>query len=82
VLDDAGALVVAAELGLERAELRWQRQAALAIASSSKLNHQLDVNEFFTRLAEQARAEAGTFEAWCGERRVRAALAGSSRLGR
>jgi lysophospholipase L1-like esterase len=40
------------------------------------------VNEFFTRLAEQARAEGGTFEAWCGERRVRAALAGSSRLGR
>ncbi len=76
LLDEAGALVVAAELDLERAELRWHRQAALAIASSSKLAHQLDVNEFFTRLTEEARTTGGTLESWWGERRARAALAG------
>jgi hypothetical protein len=76
LLDDAGALVVAAELGLERAELRWHRQAALAIASSSKLTHQLEVNEFFTRLAEEARAAGGALERWWGERRAPGALAG------
>ena len=76
VLDDAGALVVAAELGLDRAELRWHRQSALAIASSSKLTHQLEVNEFFTRLAAETRAAGGALESWWGERRARAALAG------
>ena len=76
VLDDTGALVVAAELGLERAELRWHKQASLAIASSSKLNHQLEVNEFVTRLAEATRAAGGAVTSWWGERRARAALAG------
>jgi Replication-relaxation len=76
LLDEAGALVVAAELGLERAELRWDRQAALAIASSSKLAHQLAVNEFFTRLAEEARQAGGALEVWWGERRSRELLDG------
>jgi Replication-relaxation len=76
VLEETGALVVAAELGLERAELRWQRHAALAIASSSKLAHQLAVNEFVTRLTDEARAAGGGLESWWGERRARAALAG------
>jgi hypothetical protein len=76
LLDDAGALVVAAELGLERAELRWHKQASLAIASSSKLTHQLEVNEFFTRLAEEAQTAGGLLERWWGERRARTALAG------
>jgi hypothetical protein len=76
VLDEGGALVVAAELGLERAELRWRAQAALAIASSSKLAHQLAVNEFFTRLTEDAREAGGALERWWGERRSRDALNG------
>jgi hypothetical protein len=76
VLDEAGALVVAAEFGLERAELRWRAQAALAIASSSKLAHQLAVNEFFTRLAEEAHQAGGALERWWGERRSREALGG------
>lgn len=71
VLAEAGALVVAAELGLERAELRWQRQASLAIASSTKLAHQLAVNEFATRLAEDLRNTGGRLEAWLGEQRSR-----------
>jgi hypothetical protein len=76
VLDDAGALVVAAELELERAELRWRAQAALAIASSSKLAHQLAVNDFFTRLAADAAQAGGALERWWGERRSRNALNG------
>ncbi len=76
VLDEAGALVVAAEFGLERAELSWRPQAALAIASSSKLAHQLAVNEFFTRLAEEAKQAGGMLDRWWGERRSREALAG------
>ena len=76
VLDEAGALVVAAELGLERAELRWRAQTALAIASSSKLAHQLAVNEFFSRLTEEARAAGGELERWWGERRSRDLLDG------
>jgi Replication-relaxation len=76
VLDEAGALVVAAELGRERAELRWRAQAALAIASSSKLAHQLAVNEFFSRLTEEAREAGGALERWWGERRSRDALNG------
>jgi Replication-relaxation len=76
VLDEAGALVVAAEFGLERPELRWRAQAALAIASSSKLAHQLAVNEFFTRLNEDAREAGAVLERWWGERRSRDALNG------
>jgi Replication-relaxation len=76
VLDEAGALVVAAELGLERAELPWRAQTALAIASSSKLTHQLAVNEFFTRISEEAREAGGGLERWWGERRSRDALNG------
>ena len=74
VLAEAGALVVAAELGLERSELRWQPAAALAIAGSSKLNHQLAVNEFFTRLSEEARSAGGNLHPWWGERRAAALL--------
>jgi Replication-relaxation len=70
LLDEAGALVVAAELGLERSELRWQVATALAIATSSKLAHQLAVNEFCSRLAADANAAGGTVERWWGERRA------------
>jgi Replication-relaxation len=70
VLDEAGALVVAAELGLERSELRWQAATALAIAASSKLAHQLAVNEFCSRFAADANAADGKLERWRGERRA------------
>ena len=79
MLDEAGALVVAAELGLERSELRWRAQTALAIASSSKLTHQLAVNEFFTRLAHEARGANGELARWWGERCRAAASPGAIR---
>jgi hypothetical protein len=76
VLDEAGALIIAAELGLERAELRWQAATALAIAASSKLAHQLAVNDFCSRLAADARVAGGSLERWWGERRARQLLDG------
>jgi len=76
ILDEAGAHVVAACLDLERSELRWRHQAAIAIARSSTLAHQLEVNEFFTRLAEEAGEAAGRLADWWGERRCLGLLAG------
>src|SRR6185437_5297297 len=46
-------------LDLDRTELRWRHQAAIAISRSGKLAHQLEVNEFFTRLTEQAATTGG-----------------------
>ncbi|MDE3130203.1 MAG: replication-relaxation family protein, partial [Acidobacteriota bacterium] len=69
VLDEAGAHVVAACLDLDRAELRWRRQTAVAISRSRTLDHQLEVNEFFTRLTEEARHAGGRLAEWWGERR-------------
>jgi len=78
ILDEAGAHIAAEALGLERSELRWRRQAAIALARSSILTHQLEVNEFFTRLAADARDAGGWLAAWWGERRCRAALDGAA----
>ena len=77
ILDEAGAHVVAACLDRERAELRWRRQRAVAIGRSRTLTHQLEVNEFFTRLTEEARDAGGRLE-WWGERRCLAALDGQA----
>jgi len=78
ILDEAGAHVVAACLDLDRAELRWRRQRAVAISRTQTLTHQLEVNEFFTRLAEEARRASGRLLEWWGERRCLAALAGQA----
>jgi hypothetical protein len=76
VLAEAGAAIAAAELDLERKQLGWQAQRALAIASSSKLAHQLAVNEFCTQLALDLRHADGRLERWWGERRARHLLDG------
>lgn len=78
ILAEAGAHIVAEALGLERSELRWRQQAAIGIASSSKLDHQLAVNELFTLLSEEAREAGGELLEWWGERRCLAALGGQA----
>jgi len=78
LLDEAGAHIAAEALGVERSELRWRRQGAIAIAGSAKLGHQLEVNEFFTRLADEARLGGGRLAEWWGERRCLAALDGQA----
>lgn len=77
LLDEAGAHVVAAYLGRERSDLNWRRDAALTLASSSALVHQLEVNEFFSRLADEARLAGAALREWWGERRLRETLGAS-----
>jgi Replication-relaxation len=76
LLDHAGALIVAELLDLPVEQLAWRRDHTLAIATSSKRQHQLAVNELFTRLAADARARGGSLREWWGERRTAAAFAG------
>ena len=78
ILDEAGAHVVAARLGVERNELRWRHQRDLGMFGSQKLDHQLEVNELFSRLTEEAREAGGRLADWWGERRCLAALAGQA----
>jgi hypothetical protein len=78
ILDEAGAHVVAACLELERSELAWRRQRALSLSRSQTLTHQLEVNEFFTRLTDEARQAGGRLGEWWGERRCLAALDGQA----
>lgn len=68
ILDEGGALIAADYLGQERAELGWQHSVAASIATSQKLAHHVEVNEFFTRLAIEANAAGGALSEWYGER--------------
>jgi Replication-relaxation len=68
ILDEAGAHIVAQLLGIERRQLNWRHSTALAVARSSKLRHQLAINEFFARLAYEAAVVGGSFNEWYGER--------------
>ena len=76
VLDLAGAVVVAELLEIAVDQLSWRRDHIYQLASSSKLNHQVAVNEFFTRLHAEALPDGGALVEWWGERRVSAAFAG------
>jgi len=76
VLDEGGAHIAAQALGLERSELHWRHQAAIGLATSAKLTHQLQVNELATRLAEELAEAGGRLGTWWGERRCQAALEG------
>ncbi|MHB1539394.1 MAG: replication-relaxation family protein [Solirubrobacteraceae bacterium] len=68
VLDEAGAHIVAVHRGRDRHDLRWQRDRTLSIASSTKLTHHIEVNEFFARLADEAARAGGALSEWYGER--------------
>lgn len=68
ILDEAGALLVADHLNVERAKLGWQHSIATSIATSQKLSHHVEVNEFFTRLAVEANQTGGRLSEWYGER--------------
>jgi Replication-relaxation len=75
-LDEAGAHIIAAEQRIDRQKLRWRHTAALGLASSSMLPHRVEVNEFFTRLARDAKAQHGTLSEWYGERTTHTMLDG------
>jgi hypothetical protein len=73
VLDELGAVVVAAGRGLQREELGWRRDGVLAIATSQRLAHLLGVNQFFCALARAARRRPDSqLVEWWPERRCAA----------
>ena len=73
VLDALGAMVVAAERGLEEHELSWRRDRALGLATSRQLEHRVGVNGFFCALLGAARGDPEVeLSTWWSERRCRA----------
>jgi Replication-relaxation len=76
ILDEAGALIVADHLNIDRAKLGWQHHIAASVATSQKLAHHVEVNEFFTRLAVEASRAGGALSEWYGERTCHHLFAG------
>jgi hypothetical protein len=76
ILDEGGALIVAAHKDVERSKLGWQHSVAVSVATSPKLTHHLEVNEFVVRLAVEAQATGGALTYWYGERWLHRAFAG------
>lgn len=73
VLDEAGAIVLAADRGLPRAQFRYRKDHATAVLVSQKLGHTVGANGFFTALAAAARRTPGAeLVAWWPERRCAA----------
>ncbi len=58
VLGEAGAIVLAAELGVEVHQLGYRRDRAVAVAHSPTLSRLLAVNGFFAALAAAARRQS------------------------
>src|SRR6266511_6497428 len=77
LLDEAGAILVAASLGLERKQLGWQRRDDWG--SHPQLLHRLEANRFVTDLiaATLRHGSLGVSE-WWGSRSARSRLSSSS----
>ena len=68
VLDQLGAMVVAAERGEDPDTSRWRADKALAIGKSQRLRHLVGVNGFFSALlAESRRREDCDLSLWWSE---------------
>jgi hypothetical protein len=74
ILDEAGAMLLAAEDGITAGDLGYRRDRSMAIALSPRLAHDTGANGIFTALAAAARASGGqqVLECWWGERRCAA----------
>jgi hypothetical protein len=68
ILDEAGGLIAAAHNDVERAKLAGQHAVAVNVATSPKLAHHVEVNEFVVRLAVEAKGAGGYLAEWYGER--------------
>jgi hypothetical protein len=81
ILDEAGAMLLAAEDGITPADLGYRRDRSMAIALSTRLAHDTGANGIFTALAAAARASSGrqALECWWGERRCAATWGGHAR---
>jgi hypothetical protein len=72
VLGPLGAALVAAEAGVDVAELDWRRGLVHDLAASQRLAHLVGVNGFFTALLRSARTRSGCqLVEWWSERRCR-----------
>jgi len=81
VLDEAGAVVVAAERGLTRRELGWRREDALALASGGqRLEHLVGVNGLFVGLLKTSRRQPA-HACRCGGRSAAAPPSGATSCG-
>ncbi|MGH2946537.1 MAG: replication-relaxation family protein [Solirubrobacteraceae bacterium] len=70
LLDRLGAQLVAAERGLDLADLDWTRAKTLRLAGSAQLQHLVEASGFFTRFAHALRrAPDGALLSWSGQRR-------------
>jgi len=74
ILGTTGAHHLAAQRGIAPAELRYRPDSAGAIAFSSRLTHQIGVNEFFAQLHATARRrdDGSAVAEWWPERRCAA----------
>lgn len=73
VLGPLGAALVAAEHGVEVADVAWRRRLASELAASQRLAHLVGTNGFFCALARSARTREGCrLEQWWSERRCAA----------
>ena len=81
ILDEAGAMLLAAEDGITPAGLGYRRDRSMAIALSPRLAHDTGANGIFTSLAAVARPSSGrqALECWWGERRCAATWGGHAR---
>ena len=70
VLGPLGAALVAAETGVDLADLSWRRTLAHDLAASQRLAHLVGLNGFFTGLLRSARTRPGCYlDEWWSERR-------------
>lgn len=60
ILDTLGALVLAAEKGVDPSELAWRRDKAVALATNAQLAHLVGTNGFFCGLLATARHTPGS----------------------
>src|SRR6266516_3501862 len=81
LLDEAGAILVAASLGLERKRLGWQRRDDWG--SHPQLVHRLEANRFVTDLIAAALADGSLgLSEWWGSRTAASRLCESAEHGR
>lgn len=74
VLGPAGAHVLAAQRGIDLAELSYRRTTALSVCHSRQLGHLVGVNDFFAALHRHARTRTDDTQlaAWWSQRRCAA----------
>jgi len=75
VLDELGARVAATTLGIELKQLRYRLERDLDLVNSPRLQHLVEVNDFFIQLTTRCRAKPGfELDRWWSEQRCAANL--------